>query len=100
MRGALVDAKSELLRQLTLEGVANRVKPGMRVGLTADSRGIDNMPICMRTLCDWVKGLGGEPFIIPAMGSHGGGTAEGRRSLLAGYGITEETMGVPILDSM
>lgn len=96
----LENPAEELLRQLAAEGVATRVRPGMRVGITAGSRGIDNMPLCLRTLCDWVKSLGGRPFIIPAMGSHGGATAEGQRQMLAGYGITEESMGAPILDSM
>lgn len=96
----LEDPKGVLLEQLAAEGVADRVKPGMRVGITAGSRGIDNMPLYLRTLCDWVKEQGGQPFIIPAMGSHGGATAEGQRQLLSLYGITEETMGAPILDSI
>lgn len=96
----LEDPKGVLLEQLAAEGVAERVKPGMRVGITAGSCGIDNMPLYLRTLCDWVKEQGGQPFIIPAMGSHGGATAEGQRQLLSLYGITEETMGAPILDSI
>jgi len=96
----LADPKAVLLEQLAAEGVAERIKPGMSVAITAGSRGISNMKLCLRTLCDWVKELGGEPFIFPAMGSHGGGSAEGQRQMLAGYGITEESMGVPIKDSM
>lgn len=96
----LENPKEVLLEQLAAEGVADRIKPGMSVAITAGSRGISNMPLCLRTLCDWVKELGGEPFIFPAMGSHGGGSAEGQRQMLAGYGITEESMGVPIKDSM
>ena len=53
-----------------------------------------------RAVCDLVKEAGGRPFIIPAMGSHGGADAEGQRGILAGYGVTEEAMGVPILSSM
>ena len=54
----------------------------------------------IKAAVDEVRGLGAEPFIVPAMGSHGGATAEGQRELIAHYGITEATMGCPILASM
>ncbi len=76
------------------------IKPGMRICITAGSRGVSNIVLITRTIVDCVKELGGEPFIIPAMGSHGGATAEGQRSILKGYNITEETMGCPIVSSM
>ena len=81
-------------------GVADRVRPGMRIAVTAGSRGIRNVDIITRSVVEFVKSRGAEPFIVPAMGSHGGATAEGQRQVLAGYGITEETMGCPILSSM
>ena len=54
----------------------------------------------IRTICDKLKEWGAEPFIIPAMGSHGGGTVEGNVQILTDYGITEEAMNVPIKASM
>ena len=76
------------------------IKPGMRICITAGSRGLSNIVLITRTVVDCVKELGGEPFIIPAMGSHGGATAEGQRGILKSYNITEETMGCPIISSM
>jgi hypothetical protein len=70
------------------------------VGIGVGSRGIDNMQTIVREAIDFIKGRGAHPFIIPAMGSHGGATSEGQREILASYGITEDTMGVPIKSSM
>ena len=78
----------------------NTIKPGKRICITAGSRGLSNIVLITRTVVDCVKELGGEPFIIPAMGSHGGATAEGQRGILKSYNITEETMGCPIVSSM
>ena len=83
-----------------LAGLRGRIKPGMRVGITAGSRGIANIALILRTAGEVVSKLGGEPFILPAMGSHGGATAEGQTELLAGYGITAESTGMPIVSSM
>jgi hypothetical protein len=76
------------------------IKPGQTVALTAGSRGIANIPLVLRATAAFLKGLGAKPFLIPAMGSHGGGTAEGQRHILESYGITEEFVGVPIRASM
>jgi len=73
---------------------------GKRLCITAGSRGIPHLDIIIRTILDKLKEWGAEPFVIPAMGSHGGATAEGQRELIAEYNITEESMGVPILSSM
>lgn len=73
---------------------------GKRICITVGSRGVPDEDLIVKTVLDWLKTQGAEPFIIPAMGSHGGGTAEGQKEFIAGYGITEETMGVPILSSM
>ncbi len=78
----------------------DRIKPGQKICITAGSRGLSNIVLIIREVVDQVKALGVEPFIIPAMGSHGGATAEGQRGILTGYGITEETMGCPIKSSM
>ena len=76
------------------------IRPGQTVALTAGSRGIANIPLILRATASFLKRLGARPFIVPAMGSHGGGTAEGQRHILESYGITEEFVGVPLHASM
>jgi hypothetical protein len=76
------------------------IKPGQTVALTAGSRGIANIPLVLRSTAAFLKKLGAKPFLIPTMGSHGGGTAEGQRHILESYGITEEFVGAPIRASM
>lgn len=87
-------------RLLSEEKFACRVKPGMRIAITAGSRGIANVALTTKCLVDFVRARGGDPFVVPAMGSHGGATAEGQKELLGGYGITEKYVGCPILSSM
>ncbi len=86
----------------TLErlSLGQRIRPGHTVALTAGSRGIANIPLILRATADYLKKLGAKPFLVPAMGSHGGGTAEGQRQILESYGITEEFVGVPLRASM
>jgi hypothetical protein len=76
------------------------IKAGHSVALTAGSRGIANIPLILRSVAQFLKDLGAKPFLIPTMGSHGGGTAEGQRKVLESYGITEAFVGVPIKASM
>jgi hypothetical protein len=78
----------------------NRIKAGDRIGIAVGSRGIFWYARIVKAVADNVKQAGGQPFLIPAMGSHGGATAVGQTAVLAGYGITEESMGAPILSSM
>lgn len=68
--------------------------------MTAGSRGIANIELILKTIVGFLKDSGAKPFIVPAMGSHGGASAEGQKELLAGYGITEESIGCPIASSM
>ena len=82
------------------EKFASRVKPGMRIAITAGSRGIANVALTTKCIADFVKSRGAYPFVVPAMGSHGGATAEGQKEILAGYGITEDYMECPIISSM
>ena len=82
-----------------LSGIAEKVK-GKKIAVTAGSRGISDYAAIMRSLLDKLKAMGAEPFIVPAMGSHGGATAEGQKKLLSAFGITEEAMNVPIKSSM
>lgn len=85
---------------LSQEKFASRVKPGMRIAITAGSRGVANVALTTRCIANFVESRGALPFVVPAMGSHGGATAEGQKALLAGYGVTEEYVGCPVLSSM
>ena len=80
--------------------LGKRIRPGQSVALTAGSRGIANIPLILKAVARFLRDLGAQPFIVPAMGSHGGGTAEGQRHILESYGITEEFIGAPIRASM
>ncbi|NLX43599.1 MAG: DUF2088 domain-containing protein [Chloroflexi bacterium] len=94
------DVPGEVLRQLERTGALARINPGDEIAITAGSRGIATMPVVLCAIVDAVRSRGGRPFIFPAMGSHGGGTAEGQRALLAELGIDETTMGAPIKSEM
>jgi hypothetical protein len=94
------DVAGEVHRQLAALRLESRIRPGQTVAITAGSRGIANIATITRGVVDHVRSLGGVPFIVPAMGSHGGGTAEGQTEILAGYEITPETMGCEIRASM
>lgn len=76
------------------------IRPGMRVAITAGSRGIANIRAILATIVQRVSQLGGQPFIIAAMGSHGGATPDGQRAVLTSYAITEATMGCPVVTSL
>ena len=80
--------------------VSSAIKPGMRVALGAGSRGIDRLADVVKAVASEVRGLGAEPFVVPAMGSHGGATPEGQIEVLAQYGVTPENVGCPIRASM
>ena len=94
------DIEKTIFDEINRSGLGERILPGKRIAVTAGSRGIRNVDEITRSVVAYVKSKGAFPFIVPAMGSHGGATAEGQREVLAGYGITEETMGCPILSSM
>ena len=83
-----------------LGSAALRVKSGDTVAVGAGSRGIANIDVIVGATVRWLKELGARPFVFPAMGSHGGGTAEGQLSVLEHYGITETTMGCPVRATM
>ena len=97
---ALSGVESAVERELERPEIRETIRPGMRVAIAAGSRGIRHYPNILRTIADWVRARGAQPFLIPAMGSHGGATPEGQLALLAGLGITEETIGVPIIATM
>ncbi len=85
------------LKKLALE---QRIRPGQRIALTGGSRGVANIALILKTVVDYLKSFGAKPFIFPAMGSHGGATAEGQAAMLAHYQVTEAFTGAPILSSM
>lgn len=78
----------------------NALPPHAHIAVTAGSRGVHNIPLILRVLCDELRARGHAPFIVPAMGSHGGATVEGQRALLHDLGITDEAVGVPIQGSL
>jgi hypothetical protein len=96
----LADVAGEVVRQLEKLDLARKVRPGQTVAITAGSRGIANVALITKAICEHVRGLGATPVIIPAMGSHGGGTAEGQREIIESYGVTEEYTGAEIRSSM
>ena len=78
-----------VFKELSKPELEGKIKPGMEIAITAGSRGIANVDIITKAIVDFVKSRGATPFIVPAMGSHGGATAEGQLEILAGYHITE-----------
>ncbi|GAB4134226.1 nickel pincer cofactor-dependent isomerase, group 22 [Thermopirellula anaerolimosa] len=96
----IADLESAVRREFDRIGLRDRIRPGETAAVTAGSRGIAAYARILRAVVQYLRESGAEPFIVPAMGSHGGGTAEGQREVLARYGITDETMGCPIRASM
>ncbi|MFI5690966.1 DUF2088 domain-containing protein [Kribbella sp. NPDC051586] len=86
--------------QSALEPLRARIQPDARIAVTAGSRGIRDLVPVVKAAVDWLKSVGAAPFVIPAMGSHGGATADGQREMLAGLGITPESVGCPIEATM
>ena len=96
----LDDLNGSILEILNGLGVPSEKLRGKRIAVAAGSRGIASLKEIVGAVCGWLKAQGAQPFIFPAMGSHGGATAEGQRKILAGYGITEAALGVEIRSSM
>lgn len=96
----ITDIPATVKKALEREGTLDRIKPGMSVAISGGSRGISNIALIIKTICELVSARGAEPFVVPAMGSHGGATAEGQIGVLASLGITEEYLGFPIRSCM
>jgi hypothetical protein len=94
------DVGGEVKRQLGASAFSSRLKPGARVALGVGSRGIANVSTIVRSVVEYWKAQGCQPFIFPAMGSHGAASAEGQADVLAHYGIHEATMGCPIVSEL
>lgn len=99
-RSRLENIEEELVRRLRESGTLASLRPGASVAVTAGSRGISNMRLMLRTIVREIRAAGGEPFIFPAMGSHGGATAEGQAHMLHSMAITEESVEAPIRATM
>src|SRR5688500_3744453 len=96
----LDDLEGEVERLVRQSKLGGRVKPGFTVAIAAGSRGVANVDRIVAAVARTVRALGGSPFVVPAMGSHGGATAEGQIQILAELGVTEERVGAPIRSSM
>jgi hypothetical protein len=94
------DVAAEVRHQLAAANFAARVSPGASVAIGVGSRGIHNIATIMRAVVEYWKDAGIEPFLFPAMGSHGAATAAGQADVLAHYGITESSMGCPIVSQL
>ncbi len=85
---------------LSASRIGSRLPAGGRIAIGVGSRGISNISTIVKSVVEFWKEQGAQPFIFPAMGSHGAATAEGQADVLAHFGIHEATMGVPVLSSL
>ncbi len=99
-QGAPADARAMVRSELERTGLLDPVRKGQRVLITAGSRGIQCMPEVMASLVAAIREKGGEPFLLPAMGSHGGGDPLAQASIVRHTGLTEELLGVPIHEEL
>jgi hypothetical protein len=92
----VTDIPAKIKSELKAKNLKGRIKKGQRIAVTAGSRGISNIPLILKTVVSELKVLGAEPFILTAMGSHGGATPEGQIGVLHSLGINEVSVGAPI----
>lgn len=97
---SLKDIPGTISEQFNHVNADEKIKPGMEIAITVGSRGINNIPLIVKSVADEIKKRGATPFIIPAMGSHGGATAEGQKEMVESLGCTEEFTGCEIRSSM
>ncbi len=96
----IADIPAAVKRELTASGFGSRLKPGARIAIGVGSRGIANIATIVRSVVEFWKAAGFQPFLFPAMGSHGAATAEGQADVLAHYGIHQATMGCPVISNL
>ncbi len=96
----LRDVTEAIRLEFQRQDIRNKIKPGMSIAVGCGSRGVANIAECLIEIIQQLKSLGAKPFVFPAMGSHGGATAEGQREVLEGYGITEKALGCPLIADM
>jgi Lactate racemase N-terminal domain len=100
VRPKLADLTTEVVNQLSSSGVQTRVAPGQSVAITVGSRGVANIAKIAKACVGFFQQMGAKPFIVPAMGSHGGATPEGQLQVLESYGVTEAYLDCPVRSSM
>jgi hypothetical protein len=96
----IADIPEYIHQEFKKSDLLSRIKAGDRIGVTVGSRGISNIDVIVKKVITELQNINAKPFIIAAMGSHGGATSKGQKGILASYNITEQEMGVPILSSM
>jgi len=96
----VVDIRTKVIEEVAKLNIGSIIQPRQTVAVGVGSRGIDNHALILKCLLEELQKVGAEPFIVPAMGSHGGATAEGQTKVLENLGISEATMGVPVRASM
>ena len=94
------DLEAATITALHDSGILARMTPGDTVAIGAGSRGIANLPIVVKATVDGLRAAGMRPYVVPAMGSHGGATAEGQKEMLANLGVTEESVGAEVRATM
>ncbi len=94
------DLAGALRQEMRKPAILSSIKPGMRIAIAVGSRGVAEIPALARVTAEEIRRQGATPFIVPAMGSHGGATGEGQKLVLANLGVTEATAGCEILSSM
>jgi hypothetical protein len=95
-----LDIPATVRREFMEQNLLSNLKPGAQIAVAVGSRGINNIKSIVAAVLNELKTAGAHPFILPAMGSHGGATPEGQTEVLASYGITEKSMDVPIKPSL
>lgn len=96
----ITDLDSHITAELDKAQLTTLLKPGSKVAISVGSRGITDIVTIITSVVNWIKAHGGDPFLVPAMGSHGGATAEGQTQILEDYGLLETKVGAPIVSSM
>jgi hypothetical protein len=99
-RPELKDPEEEIKRLLAEKNIYAHLPPGASIAVAVGSRGITNLPEVTKTIVQELKKAGTRPFLVPAMGSHGGATGEGQKALLEHLGMDEKSMGAPIRSTM
>src|ERR1039458_5798344 len=96
----IADVAAAVRAELATSGFAGRLKPGARVAIGVGSRGIHNIATIVYNVVQYFQEQGMQPLIFPAMGSHGAANAAGQAEVLSSYGITEATMGCPLISQL
>ena len=93
----LDDINGHMLNESKKPEIRSSIKPGQKIAIAVGSRGIRNLKEIVVNVIEYLKEMGTEPFVVSAMGSHGGGTEVGQKQVLDSYGITEENLGVKVI---